>query len=236
MSVYRLELVVWRFFNGTVVTCPVFPRKQATINLAVLLGRVTFVGFFFVLEDPYNRLLLYFGVICIDPWFITFVDIIYDIWRTAIVFFQHFFAPSDANSFFWAIVKFLGIQREQIFYVQVFMQNGTYASHAKAPGCPNLALCPMTAITRFFTASMFSGSTTDFGPPSLNFSLSELRPRLNSLSLFLQWVKMELQLRKFNGVEPNILVLIIRVENRNKSSHKNVLLLIPFFCWDTIFK
>ena len=43
--VYHSEFIVRRCTNGTVATCPVFLKKQATIYFEVLRARTTFVGF-----------------------------------------------------------------------------------------------------------------------------------------------------------------------------------------------
>ena len=45
MVVYHSELTVLRCSSSTIVTCPVFPKKQAIICLEVLSERTTFVGF-----------------------------------------------------------------------------------------------------------------------------------------------------------------------------------------------
>ena len=86
-------------------TWSVLPKKQANICFEVLLPRSLFA-----FEDPHGGLLLRFGLIRIDPWFVTWDDLINVFWGAAIVFFQHFFTPIDTNLFL------SGIQWEQIFF------------------------------------------------------------------------------------------------------------------------
>ena len=48
-----------------------------------------------VFEDPHGGLLLCFGLIRIDPWFVSCDDLLNVFWSTAIVFLQHLYAPID---------------------------------------------------------------------------------------------------------------------------------------------
>ena len=74
-----------------------------------------FCWIWLILKHSHSRLLFTFGLILVNPRFITCHDII-DVFRsTAIVFLEHFFQPIDTSLFFWAIFKLCGIQREQIF-------------------------------------------------------------------------------------------------------------------------
>jgi len=40
-----------------------------------------------ILEDPYSRLLFIFGLMCVDPRFVTCIDVIHGFWLTMIIFF-----------------------------------------------------------------------------------------------------------------------------------------------------
>ena len=98
-----LELIVLRCSNDTIATCPVFPKKQAFICLEVLRAWATFLDWL-ILKHPYSQLRFTFGLIRVNPQFITCHDVI-DVFRsTAIVFLEHFFRPID-TSLFWAIDK-----------------------------------------------------------------------------------------------------------------------------------
>ena len=71
--------------SGMVATCPIFPKILATIFFR---SANNFCWIRLILKHPYSRLLFTFGLIRVNPRFITCHDVI-DVFRsTAIVFFN----------------------------------------------------------------------------------------------------------------------------------------------------
>ena len=99
MVVYHSELTALSCSSGTIATCPVFWKQHAIICLEVLRVLCNFCWIWLILKHPYSRLLFTFGLICVNPQFITCHDVI-DVFRsTAIVFSEHFFRPIYMNLF-----------------------------------------------------------------------------------------------------------------------------------------
>ena len=95
-----------------------------------------------------------------------------------------FGVPFDQSTrtFFWANKKLCGIQPEQIFLT---VNYSCYIQCILVPLMPEVVSISRWVAWRscnisWHTASMVSGTTTDFGRPSQNSSWRELRPRLNS--------------------------------------------------------
>ena len=82
MVMYHSELTVLHCSCGTIATCPVFPKKT---------GDHLFCSMWLILKDPYSRLLFTFGLIRVNPRFITCHDVIDEFRSTAIAFLEHFF-------------------------------------------------------------------------------------------------------------------------------------------------
>lgn len=81
-----------------------------------------FCWIWLVFEEPYSQLLFCFWRICINPWFVTYVDVIHNYWCSFTVLFQHFLALMSTNLFLWAIVRLSGIQPEHFLFGQMFKQ------------------------------------------------------------------------------------------------------------------
>ena len=71
-----------------------------------------FCWIWLILKHPYSQLLFTFGLIRVNPLFITYHDVIDVFHSTANVFLEHFFRQIAAGRFFWAIDKMCGIQCE----------------------------------------------------------------------------------------------------------------------------
>ena len=114
MVVYHSKLTILRWSRGTNATCPVFLKKQAIICLEVLSARATFVGFgssrntrtvdccllrVQTRKSTIHHLSLYYRRVSKH--------------RDRI--FKAFLSTNRNETFFGAIDKFCGIQREQIF-------------------------------------------------------------------------------------------------------------------------
>lgn len=141
-----------------------------------------FCWIFFKFEDPNSRLLFCFGFIRINPWFVTCHDIVNTFGSTSVEFFKHFVAPTDTN-LFWVSVNLCGIQRAHSFRT---IKCSCKILCMLVADMPRVAFISRYVTWRscsisFCTASMFSGVTTDIGRPGFSSSLSERRPRLNSL-------------------------------------------------------
>ena len=92
--------------SGTIATCSVFLKKTGDHLLGSASCLSNFCWIWFILKQPYNRLLFTFGLICVNPRFIICHDVI-DVFRsTAIIFLEHFFRPVDTSLFLsnWQIV------------------------------------------------------------------------------------------------------------------------------------
>ena len=168
IMVYHSELTLQRYSSGTVATWPVLPKTLATICFDVLFPQTAFVGFRSSSKVHNGGLLFCFGLICIDPWFVTCDDLINVFWSTAIVVFQHFYAQID-KSLFWAIAG--------------FSEHKSFLPPGKYPVPKDSSISRYvtwrSCIISSRTASMFSGTTAVLGGPSRISSLSERRPRLN---------------------------------------------------------
>ena len=154
-----------------------FSEKRGDHLLGSALCASNFSLIWLIMKHPYSRLLFTFGLIRLNPRFITCHDII-DVFR--IVFLEHFLRPID-TSLFLAIGKVCGIQREKIFLTVKCSCNIEYML---VPLMPNVVSISRWVTWRscnisWRTALMVFGKT-DFGRPSRNLSWSELRPRLNS--------------------------------------------------------
>ena len=75
-------------------------------------------------------------------WFVTYDDLINVFWSTAIVLFQHFYAPIY-KSLFWEIA---GFSENKSFYGQLFMQYWMYSVGRHFRGCLYLTVCHMTIL------------------------------------------------------------------------------------------
>ena len=100
--------------------------------------------------------------------------------------FEHFWSiclHQSTLASFWAFVKLCGIQREQIFFIAKCSCNILYMLVELMPEVSSISqyVIWQSCIISFGTALMFSGPITDFGRPLRNSSVSEWRPRLNSL-------------------------------------------------------
>lgn len=76
MAVYHSELTILRSFKDTVTIWPVFPQKTSDHFLWSASCADNFCWVWLILEDSRGRLLFTFGLICIDPWFVTCHDLI----------------------------------------------------------------------------------------------------------------------------------------------------------------
>lgn len=102
LIVYHTEFTALRCSSITIATCPFFPKKQAN----------SFGWIWLLLKYPSSSLLFTFGLMRVNPRFITCHDVI-DVFRsTAIVFYGHFLRH---YFIFWAIDECCGIQWKQIF-------------------------------------------------------------------------------------------------------------------------
>ena len=120
--VFHSELTVLRCSSGTIATCPVFPKKTGDHLLRSAL----------CLKHLYSWLLFIFGLLDVNPRFITCHDVT-DVFRsTAIVFLEHFFRRIDTSLFFsdWKIVW--DPTRTNFFDSQMFMQYWMYAGPTNA--------------------------------------------------------------------------------------------------------
>ena len=150
-----------------------------------LLGSVScasnFCWIWLILKHPYSRLLFTFGLIRVNPLFVTCRDVM-DVFEAPRSYFWSISFDQLTRAFLWRIGKLSGIQREQICLTVKFSCNIE---------CMLVPLMPkVVSISRWVTwrscniswrtASLVSGTTTDFGQPLLNSSGSELQPRLNS--------------------------------------------------------
>ena len=95
--VYHSELTVLRCSSGTITTCPVFPKKTGDPLLGSASCASNYCWIWLILKHPYSRLLFTFGLISVNPRFITSRNVV-DVFRsTAIVFLMHFFRPNDTS-------------------------------------------------------------------------------------------------------------------------------------------
>ena len=120
-----------------------------------------------LVEDPHGGLLFCFGLICID---LTNV-----FWSTAVVFFQHFYAPISTSLFLSDCQIVWDPTRTNRFYGQVFMQYWMYVGRRNSHGC---------LYVTWWYCIIISGTMTVFKRPSRTSYFSDRRPQLNSLNQF----------------------------------------------------
>ena len=96
----RATLLKW---NSRYMTS--FAEKTCYHLLRSAFCKNNFRWIWLVFEGPHGALLLSFGLLCIDPCFVSCDDLINVFWSSVIVFFQHFYASID-KSLFWAIAGF----------------------------------------------------------------------------------------------------------------------------------
>ena len=112
------------------------------------------------LEDPYNRPLFCFRLMCIDLWFINCVGIISSLWCTLKYFVSISFHQST-RVFFRVFVRLYGIPHEQIFFMAKCSCNILLM--------PIMLMSKDISISRYvtwrscFIRSIFSDTKTDFG-------------------------------------------------------------------------
>ena len=82
------------------------------------------------LENPYSRLLFTFGLIRVNPRFITCHDVIDVFQSTPIEFLEHFFRPINTSHFFERLTNCP--MRTNFFDNQMFMQYWMYAGPTNA--------------------------------------------------------------------------------------------------------
>ena len=124
MVVYHSELNVMHYSSGTIAPRPVFPKKTGDYLLGSAMCASNFCCIWLILKYPYSRLLFTFGLMLVNPWFITCHDIM-DVFRsTAIVFLEHFFRPIDP--FFERVINCVGSKRNQIFFIVKCLRNIEY--------------------------------------------------------------------------------------------------------------
>ena len=98
--VYHSELTVQGCSTDAIATCPVFPKKQASCAS-------NFCWIWLFLKHLYSRLRFTFGLIGVDPWFITSHDVI-DVFRSiSFVVLENFFRPIDMSLFFERLIIWL---------------------------------------------------------------------------------------------------------------------------------
>ena len=86
-------------------------------------------------QVTHGGLLLCFGLIRTDSWFVSCDDLINVFSSSAIVFFQHFFTPIDTNLFLSDCQIVRNTTRINIFYGHVLMQYRMYAIGRNAQEC-----------------------------------------------------------------------------------------------------
>ena len=103
----------------------------------------------------------------------------------AIVFFQHFFTPTDTN-LFWAFVKLCGIQRQQIFFTAKCSGNVECMLVHEMPKDASILryVTWRAGIISSRTTSMLSDKTAVFGGPSRTSSVNDLHSQLISLNQY----------------------------------------------------
>lgn len=158
-----------RIPSWRVATWPVSMKKHATSRTS------HFRWIFIDLKDPHSRLALSFWFICINPRLVTCDDVVNIFGSTSSEFFS-IWRHQSTRVFLWTSVNKCGVQR---------------AHSLRTPKCSCKISCMLVAamprhapISRyvtwrstsisFRTASMFSGTTTDFGRPSCGGRLSTL--------------------------------------------------------------
>lgn len=102
IPLFELLLSWWRMIP---LFIEFFPISQKTFNKQMVLFASVVTCFFhepplldiIVLEELYSAFLVSFGLICIVPWFVTFVYVIHILLCTLIVFFNAFLAPADTD-------------------------------------------------------------------------------------------------------------------------------------------
>ena len=98
--------------SGAVATWPVLQKKHSLrSDFSTNSFRWICLGF----KDPHGGLLLCFGLIHKDPWFVTCDNLLNVFWGTAIVFFKHFFTPIDNNLFFERLSNCAGSNENKSF-------------------------------------------------------------------------------------------------------------------------
>ena len=142
----------------------------------------SFYKIWLILKHPYSRLLFTFGLIRVNPRLITYHNVI-DVFRsTAIVFLEDFFRPIDTSLFFARLTSCVRSNVNQFFFTVKCSCNiecMLVPLILKVVSILRLVTWRSCNIS-WRTASMISGTTSDFERPSRNSSWSELRPRLNS--------------------------------------------------------
>ena len=157
-----------------------------------LLGSASWASNFcwicLILKHPYSRLLFTFGLIRVNPWFITCHDVIDMFQSTAIVFLEHLFR------IVWVLM------RTNFFDSQMFMQYLMYASLTN--GCLTLT------ILQYHLAHRTNGFRNN-NWPSRNSSW--IRHTIDK-----HWSLMELHRQKLNSVHWCTVVELIHVESFKK--------------------
>lgn len=106
------KLVVLRYSNGTVATCPDIPENPATTCCEVLGGLTTFLGFSLSWKThTVDCCLVSLHMDTLYSWFVACHDHIDVFWSTAI---ESFSLHQSTRALFWATIKLCDIQHEQI--------------------------------------------------------------------------------------------------------------------------
>ena len=140
-----------------------------------------------VLKDTHCWLLFCFGFICMDSWFITYINIMHSLWYTMNVFstilctsrhdlsFKRLsgYAVWNPNKSFFFFFFFFGKNLCNILLILIILilKDASISRYVTWWSC----------FIRSLKASIFFRITTDFGYPLRNTSYSESRPLLNSL-------------------------------------------------------
>ena len=165
-------------------------------------------------------MLFCFVLIRVDPWFVIWDDLINAFWSTAIVF-SNIFLQQSTRTFFCAIVKLCGIQREEIFFTPRCSCKIEYMLVKEMPkdGSISRYVTWRSGIINSRTASMFFGKTAVFGRPLRTLSLCKRRPQFNSLNQFSTVLRMVLYRQTNILVHECTLVVIIHVARKCSRVH-----------------
>ena len=134
-------------------------------------------------KDPHGGLLLCFGLIRIDPRFVTYDDLIHA-FEAPRSYLSKVCLHQSARAIFKRLSNGTGSNENKSF-----LRPGCHAICADRrnyQGCLYLTVCHMPILHYPFTTSMISDTTAVFGRPSRTSSLRERRPKLNSLNQFSQ--------------------------------------------------
>ena len=127
-----------------------------------------------VLEDPYDRLLFWLQLICIDPWFVTCVDVIHSLWWTLNAFYQYFLSPID-TSFLLSIYQIMWKPAWTNLFCGQMLCNILLMLVQRYP---NLTVCHMTILLSQFSHRIdIFWKNNRFWTTCMEFVLD--RPRLN---------------------------------------------------------